>query len=294
MFDPVLTGNEVTGSYDLSLVILSYVIAVLASFTALDLAVRINKSSGVTQRIWIAGCSFSMGSGIWVMHFTGMLAFKLPLTVSYDIWITLFSMIIAVLASGISFFYATAKPILISRIAIGGLIMGIGVATMHYTGMAAMEFMGSMYYKSGLFVLSVIIAIFSAFAALWLIIYFGKDGRVIKVPYKIVGALVMGMAVCGMHYTGMAATIIVPQGTIFSEVQSTTDARLFAFSISGITLFILAFTVIASITQEEFSRLKGINELILHSAGDGIYGLDLNGYTTFSNPAAEKMRKSVV
>ena len=194
MFDSVLTGNEVVGSYNLGLVCLSFVIAVVASYTALDLALRIGESYGITKKIWIGGCAFSMGGGIWSMHFTAMLAYQLPFEVSYDIWITLLSIIISIIASGIGLFLASAKPISISKIALGGMIMGIGVTS--------------------------------------------------------------------MHYTGMAATIFVPHGDVLSDLQVTSDMRLLAFGISGITLFTLSFTIIASITQKEFNLLRGVkNEL---------------------------------
>ena len=194
MFDSVLTGNEVVGSYNLGLVCLSFVIAVVASYTALDLALRIGESYGITKKIWIGGGAFSMGGGIWSMHFTAMLAYQLPFEVSYDIWITLLSIIISIIASGIGLFLASAKPILISKIAMGGMIMGIGVTS--------------------------------------------------------------------MHYTGMAATIFVPHGDVLSDLQVTSDMRLLAFGISGITLFTLSFTIIASITQKEFNLLRGVkNEL---------------------------------
>ena len=194
MFDSVLTGNEVVGSYNLGLVCLSFVIAVVASYTALDLALRIGESYGITKKIWIGGGAFSMGGGIWSMHFTAMLAYQLPFEVSYDIWITLLSIIISIIASGIGLFLASAKPISISKIAMGGMIMGIGVAS--------------------------------------------------------------------MHYTGMAATIFVPHGDVLSDLQVTSDMRLLAFGISGITLFTLSFTIIASITQKEFNLLRGVkNEL---------------------------------
>ena len=194
MFDSVLTGNEVVGSYNLGLVCLSFVIAVVASYTALDLALRIGESYGITKKIWIGGCAFSMGCGIWSMHFTAMLAYQLLFEVSYDIWITLLSIIISIIASSIGLFLASAKPISISKIAMGGMIMGIGVAS--------------------------------------------------------------------MHYTGMAATIFVPHGDGLSDLQVTSDMRLLAFGISGITLFTLSFTIIASITQKEFNLLRGVkNEL---------------------------------
>ena len=99
MFDIAFTGNEIKGSYNLWLVFISYAVAFFASFTALDLAERIKESRGTTQNVWIVGCAFTMGGGIWAMHFTAMLSYQLPLTVTYDIWITLSSLIIAVRGS---------------------------------------------------------------------------------------------------------------------------------------------------------------------------------------------------
>ena len=174
MFGPILNGNEITGEYDFALVLLSYLIATFASYTALDLAMRIGEGQGNSTKIWLGGCAFSMGGGIWSMHFTGMLAFKLPISITYDLNLTLGSLLIAVFPSGFSFFYATQKPIKFYRVGLGGIVMGIGVAVMHYSGMQAMGFSGGMYYKKGLFFASILIAIVAATAALSLVIFFGK------------------------------------------------------------------------------------------------------------------------
>ena len=91
MFEPISTGSEILGTYNLSLVFLSYFIAAFASYTALDLAMRIGESHGKTKKFWIGGCAFAMGGGIWAMHFTGMLAFELPIGISYDVTMTIFS-----------------------------------------------------------------------------------------------------------------------------------------------------------------------------------------------------------
>ena len=118
---------------------------------------RIGESQGNRKRIWLGGCAFVMGGGIWAMHFTGMLAFNLPISVSYDLTLTLISLLIAILAAGFAFFYATQKPIQLFRVILGGFIMGAGVVIMHYSGMQAMKFSGSMYYKIDLFIASIII-----------------------------------------------------------------------------------------------------------------------------------------
>ena len=145
MFEPTLNGNEIIGEYNFALVFFSYFIATFASYTALDLAMRIGEDEGNSKKIWIGGCAFAMGGGIWSMHFTGMLAFKLPLSITYDLQLTLGSLLSAIFASGFAFFYATQKPIKFYRIVLGGVVMGIGVVVMHYSGMEAMDFAGEMY-----------------------------------------------------------------------------------------------------------------------------------------------------
>ncbi len=260
MFEPISTENQISGLYDSGLVGLSYIIAVIASYTALDIAIRISESFGISRKFWASGCAFAMGCGIWSMHFTGMLAYQLPFKVTYNIWITLLSIIIAVLSSGFGLFIANRNRKSKSDIAVGGLVMGVGVASMHYTGMMAMEFNGSMDYQPYLFVLSILIAVIAATAALWLIIYITEKKSDFKIGLKFIAALVMGLAVFGMHYTGMEATHYTLDSGILSDYQITADARLFAFAISSSTLLIFCLAIIASITHKEFHLLKGAKD----------------------------------
>ena len=260
MFEPISSGNEILGTYNLSLVFLSYLIAAFASYTALDLALRIGESHGNSKKIWVGGCAFAMGGGIWAMHFTGMLAFKLPISISYDLGLTLGSLLIAILAAGFAFFYATQKPIQLFRVVLGGFIMGAGVVIMHYSGMQAMKFSGSMYYKIDLFIASIIIAIVAATVGLSLIIFFGKKDQITSFKYKISAALVMGLAVSGMHYTGMEATVFISNGPASLLFESTAGVPILIFSILGITVLILIVAIIASITQGEFNHLKFIKD----------------------------------
>ena len=154
-----ISENIVSGQHDPCLVLLSYAISVVASFTALELAARMGESQGTFRKIWIGSCGCAMGGGIWAMHFTAMLALKLPLTVTYDIGITLLSLLIAILGSSVAFILSCTQPISPAKIIWGGIAMGVAVATMHYTGMAAMQFTGSLHYNFNLFVLSIIVAI---------------------------------------------------------------------------------------------------------------------------------------
>src|SRR5215469_11389909 len=132
-------GTEIlAGSYNLAFVGLAVVMAVLASATALDVADRIGSSTSWQRLLWIAAAAVAMGGGIWVMHFIAMLAFSLPVPIAYDVPLTIASLLLAIAVAGVAFFIVCVGPFRRWRLALGGIIMGLGVAGMHYTGMAAM------------------------------------------------------------------------------------------------------------------------------------------------------------
>ena len=122
--------------------------------------------------------------------------------------------------------------------------------------MEAMGFAGEMYYKKILFIASILIAIVAATVALSLIIFFGKNDQVTNLKYKISAAILMGLAVCGMHYTGMEATVFLSKGPISLNLESTAGVPIIIFSILGIILLILVVAIIASITQGQFNSLQ--------------------------------------
>src|SRR3990170_3061031 len=128
-----------TGVYDLRLVALSLIVAIIASFTALELTGRVSQTQGKNSWVWLIGGAFSMGTGIWSMHFIGMLAFTLPIPMGYDIPTTLFSMLIAMVVSGFALSMVSRDKLSRRRLLLGGVLMGLGICAMHYTGMAAME-----------------------------------------------------------------------------------------------------------------------------------------------------------
>src|SRR2546421_704470 len=161
-------------SYSIQLVILSYIVAMLASHVTLSLAQRLRPtgSTGAAHRPlywpWIVGGAFSMGTGIWSMHFIGMLAFHLPVQVAYDLPLTTTSWVIAVVVSGFALHRFYRNDMTVSGIAVPGVFIGLGISAMHYTGMAAMRMSPGIDYDPLLFATSVLIGIAASVAALWI------------------------------------------------------------------------------------------------------------------------------
>src|SRR5712675_1448969 len=189
----------VTGTYDPYLVALSILVAVFASYTALDLGGRVAAAQGLARRVWLAAAAITMGGGIWSMHFVAMLAFIMPTPMSYDNGLTTLSLVVAIFVTGGGFYVIgrhSGSPL---RLVLGGIFMGLGIAAMHYIGMAAMRGHAELSYDRLFVALSLVIAIGASTAALWLAF------RTRELEQKLVGAIVMGVAISGMHYTGMRA-----------------------------------------------------------------------------------------
>ena len=153
------------GSYDPGLVVLSVLVAVIASYTALDLAGRVSAKSGTNSWFWLLGGALSMGTGIWAMHFVGMLAFHLPVPLAYDVPINVLSWLIATAVSGVALYVVRRPAMTAQNLSVGAALMGTGICAMHYTGMAAMRMTPPIVYDPALFIASVIIAIVASLAA---------------------------------------------------------------------------------------------------------------------------------
>jgi diguanylate cyclase (GGDEF)-like protein len=234
----------VIGSYSLSLVVLSWVVASFASFTALDLASRITASKGLSARIWLLGGACAMGTGIWSMHFTGMLAFSLPIPMGYDVATTLLSMLIAIVVSGFALLMVTGSTLSRRNLLIGGVLVGLGISSMHYTGMAAMEVSPPIRYDPLLVAASIAIAIAAALAALWIAFTLRSNtGR--GVYAKLCSAVVMGLAIVGMHYTAMAAAGFAADS--ICTTGAVVDNSWMAATIVFITFLILCETLLLSV-----------------------------------------------
>jgi hypothetical protein len=123
--------------YNHILVVLSFVVAILAAYTALNMAARVAGSEGVAARVWLAGGGIAMGIGVWAMHFIGMLAMDLSMSMSYNASLTVLSMVIAVGSSLFALWLVSCEQLRLRRLLPGALVMGSGIVAMHYTGMAA-------------------------------------------------------------------------------------------------------------------------------------------------------------
>ncbi|PTR28161.1 bifunctional diguanylate cyclase/phosphodiesterase [Pseudomonas sp. GV085] len=192
------------GSYSPTLVIISLCVAILASYTALDLTGRIATAKGRAVHLWTAGGAVAMGIGIWSMHFIGMLAFKLPIDLGYDGTITLLSLLIGVLSSGFALWLVSQPQLPAWQLAFGALVMGAGISAMHYTGMAAMRMQPGIDYDPTLFGASLLIAVGASGAALWIAFRLRQHTPYVRL-IRGGAAVIMGIAIVGMHYTGMAA-----------------------------------------------------------------------------------------
>jgi PAS domain S-box-containing protein len=241
-----------TGSYDYHLVTLSVVIAVCAAYAALDLAGRITASRGRVRLIWLASGAAAMGLGIWSMHYIGMLAFLLPVQVLYDWPTVLVSLFAAIFASGVALFVASRRRMDWSDALAGSVIMGSGIATMHYIGMAAMRLPAMCRYDSRLVILSVVVAIVMSLVALWLSFHLREHARTTW-PKKCASAVVMGTGVAAMHYIGMAAVSFTPSMMTPDLSHAVQVSPLGIAGISSVTLLILGLVSISSLVDRRFS-----------------------------------------
>ncbi|WP_346839105.1 MHYT domain-containing protein [Microbulbifer sp. SAOS-129_SWC] len=187
--------------YNLQLVLLSYIISAMGSYAALQLVTAIPAAATRVERrraILLAGVVLGAGA-IWSMHFVGMLAFNMGMTVSYDVLGTLASVLVAVVACTLGLAIVGTGEFNFDKLLPASVFMGAGVAGMHYSGMASMLMPAEIDYDLNILIISVLIAVVAACAALWMA--FNMRGTL----QKLGSALLMGVAVCGMHYTGMAA-----------------------------------------------------------------------------------------
>ena len=199
------------GHFTLILVFISYAIAVFGSYSALTLASYMSvASAGRTRKILHWAGALALGSGIWAMHFIGMLAYKTDMVLSYNPALTALSMMIAIaLAYGV-LDIIRAPRLTMPRLTAGALLLGFSICVMHYTGMAAMEMRAQIRYIPWLFSLSVAISVGASAASLWIIHIFQRKQLQDMTLWKIAAALAMGGAICGMHYVGMEAAVISP------------------------------------------------------------------------------------
>jgi PAS domain S-box-containing protein len=240
------------GSHNYALVALSVVIAMFASYAALDLAGRVTAASGWTRVAWLLGGAGAMGTGIWSMHYIGMLAFILPIPVAYHWPTVLLSLFAAILASVIALYVVSRQKMGASRAFAGSVLMGAGIASMHYIGMAAMRLPAICQFNPFLVVLSVVSAVLISLAALWITFHFRDETTGIGWE-KAAGAVVMGAAIPVMHYTGMAAASFTPSGAPADLYHAVSISTLGTAGIAAVTFIVLGLALLTSWMDRRFA-----------------------------------------
>lgn len=236
--------NAVHGEYILPLIALSYIVASLGSFTGLRLASDIHQAKSLKQKNYLhVGGAFAFGSGIWSMHFIGMLAYDMEMEHSYDPILTLISMAIAIVIAYGVLQVIRAGKLKITRLCISALLLGMAICGMHYTGMAAMVMDADLRYQPSLFALSVLIAITASGAALAIVFILGHYEVRNKLLWQILAALIMGAAICGMHYTGMAASVFLPYADCRFNPDQSFDSLALAVAIVSTGIFAVSLTL---------------------------------------------------
>ncbi len=249
--------NFLTPRYEPSVVLASVAIAFLASYVALDLVERIRTNGLRAARLWWCGGSIAMGTGIWSMHFVGMLAFSLPIDLGYTAGMTLISWLAAVGVSGLALWLASRGEFNLWRVGAGALAMGAGICAMHYTGMAAIDMAPGVVWDRRLVIVSAVIATGASAAALLIFFWLRNSTGRARLMYKLAASVVMGLAISGMHYTGMAAANFVEGAVCLSADQIGGDQLVALVMVASGALLLLTLTtsVLGSRMHDKSLRL---------------------------------------
>jgi PAS domain S-box-containing protein len=289
------SSTQLLGFYDHRLVALSVVIAVCASYAALDLAGRVTAARGKARLAWLIGGASAMGLGIWSMHYIGMLAFNLPLQVEYDWPTVLVSLLAAMAASAIALFVVSRKNMGLWHAIVGSVFMGSGIAAMHYIGMEAMRMAAMCHYSIPLVDLSVALAIVISFVALWLV-FFSRNQKTSVGWRKISSALVMGAAIPVMHYTGMAAASFTSSNMPVDLSHAVSISGLGISGITMVTLTVLGLAIITSLVDRRYSaqasQLATTEQryrLLFERSLAGVYRTTLEGRILDCNDACARV-----
>jgi diguanylate cyclase (GGDEF)-like protein len=228
------------GIHDLPLLIASCCVAAFASYAALDLGDRIQLFNGTRERLWLFAGALAVGTGIWAVHLVGMQAYSLPAAISYDLALTALSWSTAIGLSWLSLYIISRNKLTLRSLAAGALAVGAGICLMHYSGLWAMRLQPQISYDPILFAASVIIAVLVSA----IILFIGFSARQLParhaLPTRIAAALLMGLMLCGMHYTGMAAAH-------FASGAMSAAGNLLAGSWMGLPLTLISVGLLAAV-----------------------------------------------
>lgn len=287
------------GTYEPWLVTLSLTIAVFTSFMALQVTGQAPFfNSKFRQNMAFIAAGIAQGGGVWAMHFIGMLAFKLCTNVSYDWNLTFISMLPSVAASWLALRLIDSERLHLSQLLLGGLLVGGGIGTMHYMGMAAMQMAPILRYDPLFFLLSILCAVVLAILALWIRFGLRKSNRIRlnDIQLNLVSAVVMGLAISGMHYLGMlAARFVTTEQFVADTAVATSQSLGLALGVTATTLVITCFALglnlvmkyrdMSVTAQAGESRIRAM----MDTAVDGIIAIDEVGTIMGANAAASQI-----
>jgi len=298
-------------SYNSWLVGLSILVAMVVAYTALKLAARVADAGPTSGRWWLLGGAAAMGMGIWSMHFIGMLAYSVAIPLRYGIFKTLLSLVIAMITSGFALAIASRPHLSLTRLAVGSLVMGAGICAMHYSGMSAIQIVPIITYQPLLVLASIGIAVGASFAALWLAFKLRSGHSRYLGLARAGAAIIMGLAISGMHYTAMAASKLAVGSYCLGGASLDND--WLAGTIGLVTLGILALTLITAVydahlvsqTRQDAMRLENVNSALQHgknllalatrAAGISSWELDItNRRTLWTENEIESLRAAGV
>ena len=247
-------GPSLPHRYNPWLLALSITIAVLASYTALDISKRIRVALGKGRLYWLAGGGIAMGLGIWTMHFIGMLAMHTNQPVIYNTQITILSVLPALAASTFALYMIARGEITPRILGLSGLLVAVGIGSMHYIGMAAVEIDPPLRYDATFFMLSILVAIAASISALWIGFQRYGEGTLGKSAVrKISSAVLMGLAISGMHYTGMTATHVSPIETMHATGL---DPELIAVIAGFATFMVLLLAYVVAFYDARLAEVR--------------------------------------
>jgi len=240
-----MAGEFLNTQHDLGLVLGSMLLACFASYVTLDMARRVREHRSAAARVWWAGGALVMGTGVWATHFVGMLAFDAGVALGYGRVATALSWLAAVAAAGVALGVGNRSQPTRRSLACGALAMAVGISAMHYLGMAAIDLAPGIVWRWPLVALSVAVALAASAAALALLVVLRRVPAGRRVPLQLGAALLMGAAICGMHYTGMAA-VQLPQGVVCRSLDQLGGDGL-GLLVGGVAALILTLALIGSV-----------------------------------------------
>ena len=268
--------RRMSSSYSHGLVLASSLVAVAASYAALKAAGRITASRGVARRWWLAGGALAMGFGIWSMHFIGMLAYRLPIPVGYDPLVSLASALVAVAGSGYALSVVSTAALTRGRLLGAAVLMGLAIAAMHYLGMYSMRMSPAIEYDPGWLLASVLIAMAAAGTALAIAYRLRDDlGKRFRLG-RLAAALVMGLAICGMHYTGMAGARMAPDAICGAVLGSGMSPEALAVLVICIDVAVVGTAIVVAMLDRQLNENTRRLAASLHEANQRLVHLAMH------------------